>query len=521
MVKESILSDIFPIVWESTENITEEKMKNTARVLCVLLALCFLFVACDNAPATEGGNENTKQPASGEGTVATTVAPTEEGNFVPMDGLDFGGEDFVILVPKASGWSQYNDFAATELTEDHVNDANYERINAMKELYNVNIVNAITADKVVTDVQNTYKAGDNAYDAFHVEITNAASLAQAGYLVDMNQVSTMDLSNPWYNQNAVEQLSIANKLFYILGDISTVDNDGIASMCFNKELLEEQNLQSPYELIENNEWTLDNFHTLVAGMREDLNGDGEYNVEDRFGFLTDVSSYILHFGSAGVHIVEKDDNDYPILSLNTAKNVEILEDLFALYTDETTFWGSMMKLPAGHTSTWAYGGVMFMEGKLLFRQTSMYRIIETRQSEIDFGITPYPKYDAEQENYAHSFSFATPVICFLGTTEDYEATGAVIEALSYYGRTILRPAYYERVLKGLVARDEESEFCLDLIFDTADYDLGIVLGLGGLSTEMNNMVKSTNFTFSSIYDGKVGLMEQQITDYIEGFESVL
>ena len=110
-------------------------MKLTARILCVLLVCCFLFVACDSAPVSQtGGNAATGTQA---GTAATTEEPTEEGNFVPVEGLDFGGEDFVILVPVSTpgGWSQYFDFTATELNEDPVNDANYERLQKMGKLY--------------------------------------------------------------------------------------------------------------------------------------------------------------------------------------------------------------------------------------------------------------------------------------------------------------------------------------------------------------------------------------------------
>ncbi|MPN20012.1 hypothetical protein SDC9_167388 [bioreactor metagenome] len=164
---------------------------------------------------------------------------------------------------------------------------------------------------------------------------------------------------------------------------------------------------------------------------------------------------------------------------------------------------------------------MFTENRLMFRSTAVYRIIQCRVMEDAFGIIPYPKYDSEQANYAHSFSYATPVIAIPKYSENAEAAGAVIEALSYYGRTLVLPAYYDRVLKGIVARDEESRFCLDLIFDTADYDPGIVLGIGGFDVKFAQMTSTGKNTFASDYAAIESAATKQIQDYIDAYQSIL
>ncbi|MBE6552385.1 MAG: extracellular solute-binding protein [Ruminococcaceae bacterium] len=499
-------------------------MKNTAKVLCLLLALCFLFVACDSAPVSQtGGNAATGTQA---GTGTATAESTEEGNFQPVKDLSFGGEDFTILVPvsTAGSWAQFHDFSATELTEEPVNDANFERLNQIKNLYDVNIVNVVTpSNSVATDVKNAQNSGDNPYDLVHIELTTVAALAQQGYFVDLNTVNSIDLTNPWYTQNAVKQLSIANRLYYILGDFSTVDNDGIAAVSFNKEMIEEEQLTSPYEYIDNNEWTIDNFYALCKGFSKDLNGDGKLDiVNDRYGYSAAKTSMPGQLTSAGVQIVTKDDKDYPILSLNSTRNASAVEKVLEMYADDTTMClvENMSGMPNG-ISRWQYGNNMFMEGRLMFRQTTVSRIIECRQSEIEFGIVPYPKLDSEQENYAHSFSAATPVVCIPATAEDFEANGAVIEALSYYGRTTVRPAYYDRVLQGLVARDEESGEYLDLIFDTADYDLGMVLMSADMFAIYPKMIDNKSNTFASDYSAKEATWNTVLEEYVTSFESNL
>ncbi len=49
-------------------------------------------------------------------------------------------------------------------------------------------------------------------------------------------------------------------------------------------------------------------------------------------------------------------------------------------------------------------------------------------------------------------------------------SGAVLEALAYYGWKNLLPAYYDRALKGKAARDTDSEAMLDMIFANIEFD---------------------------------------------------
>jgi len=499
-------------------------MKKTTRILLLVLVACFIFASCDQTPAT-GKTGDVKPTGKTAQTADTGVGSTEEDpyKFEPVAGLDFGGEDFTILVPISGGWSQYLDFTPTEKTEDAVSDANYERKQQLKELYNVNITEIIGSSNVAEDAKIDHKAGNNTYDAIHVPTSLIGQLAQGGYLVDLKTLSSVHLENPWYNQNAVRQLSIGGKLFFTLGDISIVDNDGIATMMFHKGLIEENNLTSPYKYIQDDEWTFDNFYALCKGFASDANGDGNIDMMDNWGYLSAYSSMIGQLISCGVEMCTKDENDLPVLSIWSDRNAEIVEKVLEMYIDNTTTFhvDQIDKNRTGGQSIYEYGNTMFMENRLLFRQTAMYRAIQCRQMEEDFGIIPYPKYDKEQKEYKHTFSTATPVIAILNTADDPESNGAVIEALSYYGRTIVLPEYKERLLKGIVSRDEESEFCLDIIFDSADYDLGNFLGIGGYMTMFANMCKNKTNSFASDYDKGKEAAEKQIQDYIDGYASVL
>ncbi|MPN02893.1 hypothetical protein SDC9_150114 [bioreactor metagenome] len=268
---------------------------------------------------------------------------------------------------------------------------------------------------------------------------------------------------------------------------------------------------------------MDTMYDMCKGAYKDLNDDGKGTGKDQWGYLTAYSSIVFQLASCGVHICEKDENDIPNLTAYSAKNTEIIDKVLEFYNDKTTtiHLDQIPTSECGGVSVYEYGNTMFMENRIMFRQTAMVRIIQCRVMEEEFGILPYPKYDSEQENYAHGFSYSTPVIAIPRYSEDAEAAGAVIEALSYYGRTLVRPEYYNRVLKGVVARDEESQFCLDIIFDTAFYDLGLVLDIGDLDTKLTAMVSKGTNTFASDYAAVEESAKTQLQKYIDNYESII
>ena len=87
----------------------------------------------------------------------------------------------------------------------------------------------------------------------------------------------------------------------------------------------------------------------------------------------------------------------------------------------------------------------------------------------------------------------------LAVIPPFLALGAAVEAMSYYGREIMLPAYYDITLQGKIARDDESAGVLDLIFDTAMLDLGTLYNFGGMRDIFTNMVETKTNTFTSTY----------------------
>ena len=84
--------------------------------------------------------------------------------------------------------------------------------------------------------------------------------------------------------------------------------------------------------------------------------------------------------------------------------------------------------------------------------------------------------------------------------ENLERTGVVAEALAYYGKQIVTPAYYDVNLIGQSTRDEESSDMLELIFDNLVFDIGYYYQVGPYNKELIRMVQERNTNFTSMYD---------------------
>jgi len=138
-----------------------------------------------------------------------------------------------------------------------------------------------------------------------------------------------------------------------------------------------------------------------------------------------------------------------------------------------------------------------------------------RDSTTDFGILPYPKYDESQKDYGHGIGVnQTAFICVPEMVTNDARTGFVLEGLSYQGKKLLTPAYYEQTLIGQYTRDDESADMLDLIFATRVYDVGLYYNIGKLANMFVN-----RRTLTTVYETYRESAEKTIAEINAAFAS--
>jgi hypothetical protein len=116
---------------------------------------------------------------------------------------------------------------------------------------------------------------------------------------------------------------------------------------------------------------------------------------------------------------------------------------------------------------------LFRNAHTLFTAAYINEVSALRDMDNDIGILPAPKFTEEQESYYSLVEGgALSVILKTLSPDRYENVGMLLNALAYYSRQDVIPAYIEVILKSKVSRDEESASMIELIFNTSVNDLG-------------------------------------------------
>lgn len=458
-------------------------MKKLMILSAVFLTAC-LLAACGTQDAAET-------------TVPTEAMTTPAGETldIPLT-ADFGGHEFRVLT---AGNQAVEDFTVEEESEIVLDNAQYKCKVKVEEDYKVAISQDVEiayssgAGPGYMQIAKQVNAGDTDYDLALIAGYDVSALAYSGYLYDMRAVPEIDLSKSWWDQNATDSLSVKDVVFFTTGDITISDNKTAFCLMFNKDLVAEYHLDSPYDMVYDGEWTIENFGKLVKSVSGDLNQDGRYDENDLYGLLVWDDSIVGMVNAAGERCcVIREDGTIELTFFNE-NTLSALEQYAAIaYDQQHAFQFQRTGTPAR---------TLWQNDQGLFLTYLIQDISKFREMESDFGVLPYPKLTAEQEEHYSSIApYNSQFICLPLVQEDISRTGTLTEALAYYGQKIVLPAFYDITLIGQSARDEESEGMLDIIFDNLVYDIGYYYQIGPYNKQLIYLLRDRRTDFASMYD---------------------
>ncbi|MCL1792660.1 MAG: extracellular solute-binding protein [Oscillospiraceae bacterium] len=432
-------------------------MKKIFSLALVILLGCAFFASCakeegDSKEFSEGADK-TK-----EGNAAQNGEAVDSMDEIPV--ADYGGREFCLFM--CDEFFTRRDIIAEEITGEAINDAKYNRFKAIEERYDIeiNLVYLGDAGKTYDYLSKSIATDDVRYDLTHVHASSIAQVVSAGILMDLKKLPYPDFGNPWWNKNLMESMTVKNVLLLCP---SAIELPYSSATCFNKQMVQDNAMESPYELVRRGDWTMDKFYEICSGISKDLNGDGIFDKNDQYGFTTQNSWMLKSYLYAGNHtILVKDENDVPQLNKNYEHLSRIAEKMVNLFLQKNvTFMfdsNNEIDFPISMGS-----GRVFAIGLHLAEMSYL------RGSDVDYGIVPLPKLDKEQENYpgiSWGGFFAVPQ-----NVSDPEMSGIIFEALSAESYRTILPIFKEQQLSIKFTRDEESIEMLDLIYDNMIYDM--------------------------------------------------
>ena len=447
----------------------------------MLLLLCAVIIlsACSEKA---GETRETDSGTESEETVPELPA-------VPVK--NFGGKEFVIFT---SNWWDYAPFMVLDICPEEyngepLNDAAYERKTKIEETYNCKISQIQGVYDTAPDtvrLQTAVRAGDQLCDFAMMRGLYFTGLLTDNFLIDLDQLENIDFENPWWRKECSDALRLGGKRFGVSGNISTAEITLTAMICFNKAVVEDFGLESPYELVKSGNWTLDKMVEMSKAVAHDIDGDGVMTTADMWGINYNRDTVWNLLNSCGVKCMELDDEGYPEIVIDKpeylSKTQNILEKMF-----DESYSSNNRRIAA-----------QFGAQRALFVFSWANGVISSRVYEFDFGIVPLPKYDTAQNDYMPNvYGLGLPITCVPSTNDNLEDTGLFMEVLSYEGYKNLVPVYYENVLKTKSARDSESEDMIDYIFGNLHYDTGTLLDFEFFTQRICEMAETLNTNIAS------------------------
>jgi hypothetical protein len=452
------------------------------------------------------------------------IIPPYETERIPtnLPDYDWDGYNFRVLtgIWKEVSWSMLNvrDITTEELTGEPLNDAVYMRNIALEEKYNFTIEQVFSPiENPIETVRRAVRAGDSNFDVASIPIFSITRSIQNGFFVDLFTVDYLDFEKPWWDQGAVRDLSINNKLYFTSGD-SVLLNKGLCpTILFNKELLADLQLENPYELVRNGKWTIGRLHEMSRAAAADLDGDGVMNSDvDRFGFIPDSLVPVADFmHGMGVRYGAKDANDLPVVIFGSERGFTAVQ----LYTDfiRSDFhmdWGWLL---TGEDDR-SFIERAFTENRGLFLGTVVLTVETLRRMNTDFGILPMPWLDENQREWGHSTHLhhgqGLVIPNFHGDSA-LDRVGFMLEAIAAESRYTINPAYHDIQLAGKFTRDDESKEMLDIIFSTLVWDIGIMYDWFGF-TRGHGPLRYT----ASFFESERGKIEAAVQATIDAFANI-
>lgn len=326
----------------------------------------------------------------------------------------------------------------------------------------------------------------------------------------MSTLPYIDIDQPWWSKDYMENASVDGKYYAATGDIAL----GMIKylMCFfeNLELAEKLGIESLYDVVRDGKWTYDKMRELTADVYNDLDGDTSVGRGDMFGLLFHNPNHFTGFlESFEVDIVDFSGKE-PEFVYGNSHNTDVVEKLVDLISNND---GVYYDRTGNHEDV---TNSIFLSGNVLLTGGWIANTDTYREIRFNYGVLPYPKYDESQKNYKTTVLNNHSVVTIPVDSKDRECAAAICEALAYESWKSVTPAYFETALKVKYARDNDSSQMFDIIREGASFDFGYIYtaSLDGINDKFKDTISSGGSWASKIASIE-GASKEKLTSLVE------
>mgnify|MGYP003307488732 CR=1 FL=1 len=486
------------------------------RTLALLLLLSVLFSASSllSACQTPGGEGS----GGGDGTMDVEFLDNLDAY---GDSLDFSEyEEFVISFPEHFYYEIYGEEGSNEKLDTLV----YNRNRLLESRFGIRIATeGGIADTAGVGhyqyVQLALNSGDVTFDAAAMISGQGGKLifGNGGNLLDFRSEipyvkDSIKAGNEWWPTDINIASTVMGRQFVAVSDFCITAMEMTYAVIFNKNLAKTENVANNldpstysinatlYDVVNKNDWTLENMKTIVKGFYKNNPTSGNTSgrdVEDRFGLvgvgITDGDAWAY---SLGYNYIINDGVSAPSVWEWDGTQYDAITSLRELYQSVGT-WNQSVGSSLGDYR--ARAAFFAQENRVLFQLNNLesLKLDVIHNMEQDFGVLPYPKYNQSQAKHLTGSLDHYSVLAVPYTTawdsERLRLTGAMLEALSAENCNSVKDPYYDEIVTHHNVTDGDSVEMINMIMDGRVYDLGMY--------HYNDLV----FDATSEYDGAFAL----------------
>ena len=274
-------------------------------------------------------------------------------------------------------------------------------------------------------------------------------------------------------------------------------------MYFNKTLVNNAGVTSPYTYVADNNWTFETFFQSARDVGATIAGN------DGLGYVSQIwrGPVDALYASGHSTIVIREDKTFAI-DIQNQRSYDTI-DAFTAFLKESC---------SKQESDLGAARQLFTNNNLVYFDDNI-KVATTTYKDINFGILPFPKYSADVADYQSLVGSGTDTFAILAKTTDSnrQRIGDVVECLAYIGYTDVVPFYFDTVVSAQAVKDPESLESLAIIRRTLIFDLGHYLNPGGIGDISVNVANGTYSSLSNALEsiGKGGSVAADLADWLQ------
>ena len=432
------------------------------------------------------------------GGMDTTTAPeTADPRLISdLPDKDLGGYEFRAAKqnPDKIAWS-LNTFFVEEENGEVLNDTIFKRNQDAMEKYNFTIKETVTDKDPASTISQSVLAGDDEYDIV-IGVLNQLNKIEYGILWNLMELPNLNLDKLYWDQNLVRDVALQGNLPFINGDILITDDESTMILTYNRPMAEDFKIENLYDVVRSGKWTVDKMLSCMKLVNEDLDANGKWDENDRYGLMfANNAAAAPYFGAFDVYLYEMDEKSgEPVFTGKSERAHTAFEKMNSILADTTISfdWSRITENTAAKVAGMLGNKQVLFQSMVLSMVRRNYRDIE-----LDFGILPIPKFDEAQAEYGTIVNLSTPFISVPATVSKPDTVGFILEALAAASGDVTE-TYYSVCMESKYTRDEESYEMIDLARQKLTYDMGFVYNWGGLSASITSGIMTSGSTYASL-----------------------